>query len=241
MPINGPHSWLENVAQILAGDRTRSHRRVVRRLAAEQLERRTVLSAAPTASVESSSTSLAAYVAQPHVMGPMAPPSAQESSADDQPLTVTDPALADQVITTLIYGGEGEGSGDGGGGASGSGSGGGGASGSGSGGGGASGSGSGAGDGSGSSGGSENQTPTLDAQITDGGDVIIISGHVSDDGGVGGLTVTLGGLVAAVLTTDENGDFWIELPSPNSEGDIALSVTDDHDASSDTLYLHYDL
>jgi hypothetical protein len=148
--------------------------------------------------------------------------------------------------------GGGSGSGSGGGGASGSGSGSGECSGSGSGCGGVSGSGSGTGEGSGSGSGTGegsgsgsgeasgsgagegsgsggvDQPPEVAADFTAENNKVIISGWVTNDGTVGGLTVSFEGLYVGTITTNEDGYFCIEIDAPQSQGTISYSVTDDH-------------
>src|SRR5947209_8415048 len=100
VPINSSPGWLEQVARLLSsGSRQTSRPSIVRKLRAEQLERRTVLSATTLVHDTPSSSSLADYLAQAHVLGPLAPAANQSHTATsaNQPLS-SDPAVADQVF-----------------------------------------------------------------------------------------------------------------------------------------------
>jgi hypothetical protein len=57
-------------------------------------------------------------------------------------------------------------------------------------------------------------------------DTLEIYGSVSDDHGSSGLTVSITGLVAGSGTTDEYGNFTINVPNPESPGYIYITVTD---------------
>jgi hypothetical protein len=147
------HSWLNTVSTLLGSRHDRPPSRI-RRLRAEALEDRTVLSTAALPTTPAPGMSLDQYLALEHPMGPIAPSAAaiadlsstDNSSSDSLAATVVSPQSIDQWFAAA----EGEGEGGGGG----SGSGGGSAAGSGSGSSASSGSGSTAGSGSGSNAGS---------------------------------------------------------------------------------------
>jgi hypothetical protein len=240
-------SWLDVVAGLLGGDKKRALTRPIRRLAGERLERRMVLSTAPLAEESGDGLSLAEYVEQEHPMGPIAPASAsgnENQAAQIQGTQILGAAVSagstDQFFGTYQGTGEGEASGSGSGvtAASGTGSGGGvtsgsgsgGSAGSGSGGGTVSGSGGGEGEGSGSSSGSG--SGTLDAppvvsepEVTSADGTITITETISDDGGLGGIAVDLGGVEGTVLI-DESGNLTIQFPATTSGGDLTITITD---------------
>src|SRR5262249_44655668 len=136
LPGNLGSNWLSTVASLLKKKRQAALPRGRRRLAAEPLERRTVLSVAPLADEASVSTlSLDQYLAQQHELGPVAPlienvptdassPDAvvPNTSAQDSLSAVQEPAPIDHYFNSYAFAGEGEGSGSGSGSASGSGS-----------------------------------------------------------------------------------------------------------------------
>src|SRR5690242_6685435 len=85
-------SWLDVVAGLLATEKKSRRLPVVRKLNAERLERRMVLSTASLpVTAPADDGSLATYLAQPHPMGPIVPStsagtieqSLQDSSASD--------------------------------------------------------------------------------------------------------------------------------------------------------------
>jgi hypothetical protein len=172
-----------------------------------------VLSVAPVDDVPADDcASLVDYLAMEQEMGPIAPAAAEVPAAND-------PVALDQVIGDYYFGMGGEGEEEGGGGGAGSGSG----SGAGS------GSGSGAGSGSGSEGGGgeEDADPTIDEVHTNEVEgSITIDGQVSDDGDVGDLSVTLGGVASGSVTINPDGTFSVDIPTPTEPGDIIIIVTD---------------
>jgi hypothetical protein len=261
---HGKGSWLQQVAELLGGEKA-CERRPIRRLAAERLERRNVLctaaaAIAPTAVIDE--TNLMELYEHAAAMGPAQPAlsseeaaASTESSSAAQDDSASDPGFADQYFTNYAGQGEGEGegggsgSGSGGGSATGSGSGGGACSGSGSGCGEASGSGSGGGQGSGSGGGSssgsgsggeeENEAPTVSVGFEAREGVLYFTGTVSDDGTLDGLTVRFGDLIIQDVIVNPDGTFTFQVPSPETGGIFTFSVTDDHGLTSGTNYGEY--
>ena len=77
------------------------------------------------------------------------------------------------------------------------------------------------------------EPPDLSADFTPQSDKIIISGHVTNDGAVGGLIVSFEGLYTGTVMTDENGCFTIQITRPADGGTMFYSVTDDHGLTSD--------
>jgi hypothetical protein len=59
-----------------------------------------------------------------------------------------------------------------------------------------------------------------------------LTGSVSDDGGVSGLTVNFTGVVTGSTTTDADGDFFVVLTA-SALGTITATVTDDGGLTSD--------
>jgi hypothetical protein len=214
-------SWLDVVAGLLATEKKGRRRPVARKLSAERLERRTVLSTASVpATAPADDGSLAMYLAQPHPMGPIVPSasagtveeSLQGSSGSDSLSVVSNPAPTDHVFST--YDGEGEGDGSGSGSGSGSGA----------------GRGSGAGSGSGSSAGSGSGTgdpsPTItDTNSTWNGDTFVVSSLIGDDDGLGGLTVSIDG-ASGSATLDANGQLNVAFDNLTGNGTITITVTD---------------
>jgi hypothetical protein len=216
-------SWIDVVAGLLSNQTRRRPTRTTRRLVAERLEGRSVLSVAPLP-VESSDEdgSLAQYLAQEQEMGPLAP--AELAAPADAPL---EDLAADHffgVEQDTEYGDVPEGEeGDGGGGGSGSGGGGG----SGSGGGEGSGSGGqGSGSGSGSGSGNSPEDPSISAtnvEVVEG--TLTVSGQVTDDGDPNDLSMTLDGGEGTV-TLDENGAFSVQITDSQGNSNFTITVTD---------------
>jgi hypothetical protein len=228
-------NWLEQVANLLQGTR-KTRRRVPtrRRLAAEQLERRNVLSVAPlvdaTAFDESATSDdiAAATIVAPEAV--VADASAIEAAPSES-------WAAEETLSVIVGSGDAAAmaSGAGGGVAAAYGSGSGAGSGSGSGSGSAVGSGSGAGTGSGSgsasgsgSGTPENEAPEISPpDVVDNGDgTITVSGQVTDDGDLTGMSITVSGATGGTATINPDGSFSIDMPKPPESGVIELTVTD---------------
>jgi len=243
-------SWLDRIAQLLAHQR-QSPSSPRRKLLAERLERRTVLSGTPLAVEETAAgPSLEEYLAQGHAMGPVmpgevAPTSAGESDTmPESSLSASDsPVLTAQYFYSYVGQGAGEGEGEGSGSGSGSGAG------SGSGSAASSGSGSGGGEGSGSgegSGGGEssssggNQAPIIEGfWIEYQGDNIVLHGLVANDGGFNGLTVTFGDLINATITPNQDGQFALTMARPIDEGMIRITATDAGGLTSEAVFAEY--
>lgn len=201
-----------------------------RRLMAESLENRMVLSVAPID--DSADASLADYLAVEHEMGPIVP---AEFAASDLDISAEDPSAQPIFAAfTSAFEGEGEaegggaGSGGGSGSAQGSGSGQGSASGQGSSGGGsASGSGSGSGGGSSGAGDEESEDPSVsDVSFeSTGTGAVTVSGSVSDDGDLSNVTVTILG-ASGDVTMNANGTFTINITDTNGNTFFEIIVTD---------------
>jgi len=205
-----------------------------RRLRGECLEDRMVLSTAALPVDTAQGQSLADYLAQAHSMGPALPAEPAAAPASDvQQLSATlSPTSIDRLFG--VEHGEGEG-GSGWGSGSGSGSGSGAGSGSGSGAGSGSGSGSGSGAGSGSGGGSGSGSSgdpgITGTDVTNTGDNITVTGYVTDDGGLDGLTMTLDGATGSV-TIGDDGSFTINITDTDGSGTFTISVTDSNGNST---------
>src|SRR5947207_2472754 len=110
-------SWLDVVAGLLATEKRGRRSSARRKLSAERLERRVVLSTASLpAPAPANDGSLTAYLAQPHPMGPIAPhagTSSTEQSLQDSLAVVSSPSTTDHVFFTYGAQGEGDGSGSG--------------------------------------------------------------------------------------------------------------------------------
>ncbi len=198
---NTAGSWLDVVAGLLSNQNKRPPR-VTRRLWAERLEGRAVLSVAPI-SVEppENTESLEEYLAQEQVMGPAVPAELAAPADPEIPAAAADHLLS--VEQGEGYGEAGEGEGEG----SGSGSG-----------------GSGRGSGSGS-GGSED--PTIpEPEITSTGEGgVTVEGQVEDDGNLEDLTITLDGGIGNV-SLNPDGTFSVEITDPQGNTTFTITVTD---------------
>lgn len=223
-------TWLNPLAGLIGHDRA-APPTAVRRLRGERLEDRMVLSTAPVPVEAPQGQTLAEYMAQEHPMGPAIPADAPAPAAApdmQQVAALLSPTSIDQLFGSG-YGngsGEGEGSGSGSGGISGSGSGGGAASGSGSGEGEGSGSGSGSGSGGSSGSGSSGGDPSITGtELNDSNGDLVVTGQISDNGGLGGLTITFTG-GSGTFTIDENGRFTLNIIDTGGNDTFTITVTD---------------
>jgi hypothetical protein len=223
MSHHSRNSWLGVVAELLEKKRRAGLPSAHRRLVAERLERRTVLSVAAVDDPNVSQPSLSEYLGQEHQLGPVAPP-APENLASDSALqapstsdslnVVLEPASTDQFFSSYQPNGQAEGEGE----ALGSGS----SVGSGSGVGSSSGSGSGTGSGSGSG---VEAPPTISAtQTRIDGVTTGITGSITDNSAIGDLKIDVDG--PGRFSIDETGTFSIDLTGAEGSGVIMISVTD---------------
>jgi hypothetical protein len=84
----------------------------------------------------------------------------------------------------------------------------------------------------------EDQAPTISLTIEHQPDgTILITGTVSDDGNIAGLSVYLGGIAGGTLITDENGNFSLIMDTPPDGGVVSASTTDDNGQDSETVYV----
>jgi hypothetical protein len=215
-----------------------------RRLQAERLENRTVLSTAPLPVTAPPGETLAQYLAQAHPMGPIAP--SQAMSADGAPIDALATAISPSSVDQWFAADHGEGEGDGGSGASGSGgsssSGSGASSGSGSGATSGSGSGASSGSGSGGSSGSGNSVdtpPTIsDPQVATIDDTLTLKGSVDDDGGLDALTWTLDGGIGSI-TVNDDGRFTVTITDMQGNSQFSITATDANGNSTSYTFSRY--
>ena len=64
-----------------------------------------------------------------------------------------------------------------------------------------------------------------ETEITEEDGTVIFTGTVSDDGGLGGMTVDMGGAEGTV-TINEDGTFSIELSGMEGNGTVTITFTD---------------
>jgi hypothetical protein len=221
----GSGSWLDVVAGLLHQGGKTPARSVRRRLTAEVLEGRSMLSVAPMVdAVNLEGQTLNDYLAQNHQMGPIAPTGggyvAIITGQEGTPVAVA-PGNAD-----LLFGaGQGEGEGEGSGSSAGSGSGANAGSGSGAGTSSGSGSSAGSGSGSGSSSGEGQPGVSTENQYEESDGTITASGIITDDGDSSSLTVSITS-GSGTITIHEDGSFELTGGVPNEEGYIEITVTD---------------
>jgi hypothetical protein len=80
--------------------------------------------------------------------------------------------------------------------------------------------------------GNSNQPPTVVFELAQhGGHTVLLEGYVTDDGPVGGLPVTFGGVVSGTAITKQNGTFSIILTA-SSLGWVVANAEDDDGAVS---------
>jgi hypothetical protein len=84
----------------------------------------------------------------------------------------------------------------------------------------------------------QDEPPTISLSVLhqDNG-TILITGSVSDDGSIGGLSVYLGGIAGGTFITDEYGNFSLIIDAPPDGGVVSASTTDDNGQDSDTVYV----
>jgi len=245
VPSKEANSWLDSIAALLSKEPKGAPTHFSRRLAAERLEQRNVLSATTVAApIDAANASYPPEFADYFkALGPVAP-SATSQTAQIPTTQTQSLACAGAVpaapAADYLFGthqgegrGEGEGSGSGtSGGAAASGSGAGAATGSGSGAVSGSGSGSGVGSGSGSGGGSGSGSTAGQAPVItdtsmqlDANGLFAATGTISDNDGLADLTFNLEG-ATGTITVDEYGAFNIQILDTYGNTGFTFTVTD---------------